>query len=96
MDAAKAAPDGMDAATAVVGAMAVMLWNRTSRDPIASRRSPAAPGTTVSPDMCIPLVHADAPAPPRHDGCAGVITVRRRPVGQKSTPDFRGQPPDCG
>ncbi|MFF4349812.1 hypothetical protein [Streptomyces sp. NPDC001530] len=44
---AKAAPDGMDAATAAAGAMAVMLWNNTSRSPMASRRSPG----TVSPDM---------------------------------------------
>ena len=38
---ANAAPAGMDAAIAAPGAMSVMLWNRTSRRPIASRRSPA-------------------------------------------------------
>ncbi|WP_240362214.1 MULTISPECIES: hypothetical protein [unclassified Streptomyces] len=47
MPPAKAAPDGMDAATAAAGAMAVMLWNRTSRSPTASRRSPG----TVSSDI---------------------------------------------
>lgn len=37
---AKAAPDGIDAATAAAGAIAVTLWKRTSRRPTASRRSP--------------------------------------------------------
>ncbi len=37
---AKAAPDGMDAAIAAPGAIAVMLWNSTSRSPMAPRRSP--------------------------------------------------------
>ena len=36
---AKAAPAGIDAAIAAPGAMSVMLWNRTSRRPIASLRS---------------------------------------------------------
>src|SRR6266487_3234562 len=38
--AAKATPAGIDAAMAAPGAMSVMLWNRTSRRPIASRRKP--------------------------------------------------------
>src|SRR5689334_23633773 len=38
--AAKATPAGIDAAMAAPGAMSVMLWNRTSRRPIASRRNP--------------------------------------------------------
>src|SRR5437764_10898789 len=37
---AKATPAGIDAAMAAPGAMSVMLWNRTSRRPIAFRRSP--------------------------------------------------------
>src|SRR2546423_4590161 len=40
------APNGMDAAIAAPGAMSVMLWNRTSRSPIASLRSVGA-GTAV-------------------------------------------------
>ncbi len=35
---AKATPAGIEAATAAPGAMSVMLWNRTSRRPTASRR----------------------------------------------------------
>src|SRR5262249_8790279 len=38
--AAKATPAGIEAAMAAPGAMSVMLWNRTSRSPIAFRRSP--------------------------------------------------------
>ena len=38
--AAKATPAGIDAAMAAPGAMSVMLWNRTSRRPIALRRNP--------------------------------------------------------
>ncbi|GAA2199419.1 hypothetical protein GCM10009787_46280 [Streptomyces bangladeshensis] len=50
---AKAAPDGIDAATAAAGAIAVMLWNRTSRNPIASRRSPPLGSPSMRPpDMC--------------------------------------------
>src|SRR5215469_9719199 len=37
---AKATPAGIDAAMAAPGAMSVMLWNRTSRSPIASLRRP--------------------------------------------------------
>src|SRR5215468_11188439 len=33
-------PNGIDAAIAAPGAMSVMLWNRTSRSPIALLRSP--------------------------------------------------------
>src|SRR5580704_17820411 len=42
---AKATPAGMDAAMAAPGAMSVMLWNRTSRKPIASARSPVCVAT---------------------------------------------------
>src|SRR5215470_1142915 len=38
--AAKATPAGIEAAMAAPGAMSVMLWNRTSRSPIAFRRRP--------------------------------------------------------
>ena len=41
---ANAAPAGMDAAIAAPGAIAVMLWNSTSRRPTASRRSRASDG----------------------------------------------------
>lgn len=34
---ANAAPDGIDAAMAAAGAIAVMLWKSTSRSPMASR-----------------------------------------------------------
>src|SRR5215510_4382611 len=37
--AAKATPAGIDAAMEAPGAMSVMLWNRTSRRPIALRRN---------------------------------------------------------
>ncbi|MCX4649169.1 MULTISPECIES: hypothetical protein [unclassified Streptomyces] len=37
---ANAVPAGIDAATAAAGAIAVMLWNRTPRSPIAPRSSP--------------------------------------------------------
>ena len=37
---ANATPAGIDAAMAAPGAMSVMLWNSTSRSPIAFRRSP--------------------------------------------------------
>ncbi|WP_435218413.1 hypothetical protein [Streptomyces sp. bgisy034] len=60
-DGTDAAPDGTDAAPAAAGAIAVMLWNRTSRNPIASRRRPVVPSSAFSPDMCIPLVHPVAP-----------------------------------
>src|ERR1017187_4301143 len=39
---ANATPAGIDAAMAAPGAMSVMLWKRTSRSPIALRRSPGA------------------------------------------------------
>src|ERR1700756_5142509 len=39
---ANATPAGIDAAIAAPGAMSVMLWNRTSRNPTASRLSPSA------------------------------------------------------
>src|SRR5947207_5585011 len=39
---AKATPAGIEAAIAAPGAMSVMLWNRTSRSPMAPRRSPGA------------------------------------------------------
>jgi hypothetical protein len=39
---AKATPAGIDAAIAAPGAMSVMLWKRTSRRPMALRRSPGA------------------------------------------------------
>ena len=41
---ANATPAGIEAAMAAPGAMSVMLWNRTSRRPIASRRRPGAAG----------------------------------------------------
>ncbi len=37
---AKATPAGIDAAIAAPGAMSVMLWNVTSRRPMAFRRRP--------------------------------------------------------
>src|SRR5215469_756961 len=39
---ANATPAGIDAAMAAPGAMSVMLWNRTSRSPIASLRRPVS------------------------------------------------------
>ena len=39
---AYAAPAGIEAAIAAPGAMSVIDWKRTSRSPIASRRSPAS------------------------------------------------------
>src|SRR5712691_7240088 len=46
---ANATPAGIDAAMAAPGAMSVMLWKRTSRRPIASRRSPVdVPGWAVA------------------------------------------------
>src|SRR4051812_50041701 len=39
---AKATPVGIEAATAAAGAMSVMLWNSTSRRPIALLRSPVS------------------------------------------------------
>jgi hypothetical protein len=45
---AKATPAGIEAAIAAPGAMSVMLWNRTSRSPIAPRRSPGACCAAVS------------------------------------------------
>src|SRR5215475_2054969 len=41
---ARAAPAGIDAAIAAPGAMSVMLWKRTSRSPIASRRRAGVAG----------------------------------------------------
>lgn len=56
------APDGMEAATtaatAAAGAMAVMLWNRTSRNPIASPRSRLS---RRFPRHVNPPVHINAP-----------------------------------
>src|SRR5258708_6934129 len=59
---AKATPAGIDAAMAAPGAMSVMLWNKTSRRPIALRRKPVlvlvcsvvatAPPWTVPNDHC--------------------------------------------
>jgi hypothetical protein len=37
---ANSTPAGIDAAMAAPGAMSVMLWNRTSRSPMAFRRRP--------------------------------------------------------
>src|SRR5450755_4465547 len=54
---ANATPAGMDAAMAAPGAMSVMLWNRTSRSPIASRRSPgAAPAAVALVAMAVSAV----------------------------------------
>src|ERR1700689_4772120 len=54
---ANAAPAGIDAAMAAPGAMSVMLWNRTSRSPIASRRSPgAAPAAVALVAMAVSAV----------------------------------------
>ena len=44
---AYAAPNGMDAAIAAPGAMSVMLWNRTSRSPIASLRRLTVGGEVI-------------------------------------------------
>ena len=38
---AKPAPAGIEAAMAAPGAIAVMLWNNTSRSPMAPRRRPS-------------------------------------------------------
>ncbi len=38
---ANATPAGIEAAMAAPGAMSVMLWKRTSRRPMASRRRPS-------------------------------------------------------
>jgi len=61
---ANATPAGMEAAMAAPGAMSVMLWNRTSRRPIASRRRPSAEGadcrtamaTSADPDADAAMV----------------------------------------
>lgn len=44
---ASTAPAGIEAAIAAPGAMSVMLWNSTSRSPMAFRRSPRAAGLEV-------------------------------------------------
>jgi hypothetical protein len=45
---AKATPAGIDAAIAAPGAMSVMLWNVTSRRPMAFRRRPVVVVVAVS------------------------------------------------
>jgi len=52
---AKPAPPGIDAAIAAPGAIAVMLWNRTSRNPIALRRRPSGSAFCMVV-MNVPLV----------------------------------------
>ena len=48
---ANATPAGIDAAIAAPGAMSVMLWNRTSRSPMAFRRRPVVVVVAVSVAM---------------------------------------------
>jgi hypothetical protein len=47
---AKAAPAGIEAAMAAPGAMSVMLWNSTSRRPMASLRRP---GGAAADDVAV-------------------------------------------
>src|SRR5262252_8851302 len=68
--AAKATPAGIDAAMAAPGAMSVMLWNVTSRRPIALRRNP------VVVSVCSVVATAaslDGPS----DHCRDVLTAGR-------------------
>src|SRR5215472_10138681 len=51
---AKATPAGIDAAMAAPGAMSVMLWNVTSRRPMAFRRRPVVVSLAVSVVIDVP------------------------------------------
>src|SRR5215467_195169 len=51
---AKATPAGIDAAIAAPGAMSVMLWNVTSRRPMAFRRRPVVVSLAVSVVIDVP------------------------------------------
>lgn len=57
---AKATPAGIDAAIAAPGAISVMLWNRTSRSPIASRRSPACVAAGADAVIAASVPHGTA------------------------------------
>src|SRR5450755_217617 len=80
---ANATPAGIDAAMAAPGAMSVMLWKRTSRRPIASRRSPV--------DVLCWAVAAIAAS-----GACGVIVTAMMPygpVGRQAHMGLRGRQP---
>src|SRR5215469_8662909 len=51
---ANATPAGIDAAIAAPGAMSVMLWNVTSRRPMAFRRRPVVVSLAVSVVIDVP------------------------------------------
>ena len=55
---ANATPAGIEAAMAAPGAMSVMLWNRTSRSPMASRRRPGAVVADCRTSMATSADHA--------------------------------------
>ncbi|GGV85507.1 hypothetical protein GCM10015535_32200 [Streptomyces gelaticus] len=50
---ANAAPAGIEAATAAAGGIAVMLWKRTSRSPMASRNSPLLESPDIPRSLCV-------------------------------------------
>src|ERR1700680_4617149 len=61
LQVAHVTPAGIDAAMAAPGAISVTLWKRTSRSPIASRRSPGAAVAVVfaamaASDVVMPLL----------------------------------------
>ena len=59
---ANATPAGIEAAMAAPGAMSVMLWNRTSRSPMAFRRRPGAVVVDSRTAMATSADHAPDPA----------------------------------
>src|SRR5215475_9250977 len=65
---ANAAPAGIEAAMAAPGAMSVMLWNSTSRSPIASLRSAGA-GAVASAIM------TSGGSDHATDGCDGTLLI---------------------
>src|SRR5450755_4424432 len=80
---ANATPAGIDAAMAAPGAMSVMLWKRTSRRPIASRRSPVdVPGRAV-----VAIVASGA--------CGVIVTVMMpyRPIRRQAQIGMCGHEP---
>src|SRR5215469_5832394 len=67
---ANATPAGIDAAMAAPGAMSVMLWNKTSRRPIAFRRRPGPVLVSAVVATAASLVPSGA-----NDHCGDVLTA---------------------
>src|SRR5215510_2660468 len=73
---AKATPAGIDAAIAAPGAMSVMLWNVTSRRPMAFRRRPVVVVVAVS--AAIDASQAGAESLP---GCSHALPASHQGMG---------------